>query len=159
MPRMLPDAPSRFSVLRHLALVLMLCAAGCAPKFERPNLTVTGIEMRGGNLLQQNFLVKFQVQNPNQRALPVNGLHAELSLAGERIASGVSNQSFVVPPLGQKEFDMTISANMALALLKLANGTGDSIDYQVAGAADLDLPFMHDLPFHQTGSLSLKQFH
>jgi len=156
---MLPDAPRRFSVLRHLVVVLLFCVAGCAPKFERPNLIVTSIEMRGGNLLQQNFLVKFQVQNPNQRALPVNGLHAELSVAGERIASGVSNRSFVVPPMGQSEFDMTITANMALALLKLSNQSGDSIDYQVTGAASLDLPFMHDLPFHQTGSLSLKQFH
>jgi LEA14-like dessication related protein len=156
---MLPDAPRRFSVLRRLAFLLLLCAAGCAPKFERPNLVVSGIEMRGGNLLQQNFLVKFQVQNPNQRALPVSGLHAELSVAGERVASGVSNHSFVVPPMGQSEFDMTITANMALALLKLANRPGDSIDYQVTGAASLDLPFMHDLPFQQTGSLSLKQFH
>jgi LEA14-like dessication related protein len=32
--------------------------------------------MQGGNFLQQNFLVKFQVQNPNRRALPVSGLHA-----------------------------------------------------------------------------------
>jgi LEA14-like dessication related protein len=156
---MLPDAPRRFSVLRHLAFVLLLCAAGCAPKFERPNLTVTSIEMRGGNLLQQNFLVKFQVQNPNERALPVSGLHAELSVAGQRIASGVSSRSFVVPPMGQSEFDLIITANMALALLKLSNHSGDSIDYQVTGAASLDLPFMHDLPFHQTGSLSLKQFH
>jgi LEA14-like dessication related protein len=156
---MLPDAPRRFSVLRRLAFVLLLCTAGCAPKFERPNLTVTGIEMRGGNLLQQKFLVKFEVQNPNQRELPVNGLHAELTVAGEVIASGVSNQSFVVPPMGEKDFDITITANVALALLKLSSQSGDSIDYQVTGAADLDLPFMHNLPFHQTGSLSLKQFH
>lgn len=140
-------------MLRHLAFVLLLCAAGCAPKFERPDLTVTGIEMRGGNLLQQNFLVKFHVQNPNQRALPVKGLHAELTVGGQRIASGVSNQSFVVPPLGEKEFDITVTANMALALLKLANRSGDSIEYQVTGAADLDLPFMHDLAFHQTRAL------
>ena len=103
--------------------------------------------------------MKFQVQNPNQRALPVKGLHAELSVGGERIASGVSNQSFVVPPMGQKDFDITITANIALALLKLVNQSGDSIDYQVTGAADLDLPFMHDLPFRQSGSLSLKQLH
>lgn len=156
---MLPEAAGRFLLLRALALVLVLGAGGCAPKFERPNLTVASIELQGGNFLQQSFLVRFQVQNPNQRALPVNGLHAELSVAGERIASGVSNRSFVVPPLGQTEFDMTITANMALALLKLSAQHGDSINYEVTGAASLDLPFLHDLPFHQTGSLSLNQFH
>jgi len=48
---------------------------------------------------------------------------------------------------------------MALALLKLANRTdqhADSIDYEVSGSASIDLAFLRDLPFHQTGSLSLK---
>jgi LEA14-like dessication related protein len=140
---------------RVLLLVLFMCSAACAPKFERPNLTVSGIQMQGGNFLQQNFLVKFQVQNPNDRALPVSGLHAELNVGGQRIASGVSNRAFVVPPMGQSEFDMTITANVAVALLQLANRHADSVDYEVTGAANLDLPFLHDLPFHQTGSFSL----
>jgi LEA14-like dessication related protein len=141
---------------RVLAMFLFLmCCAACTPKFQRPNLTVVGLDMQGGNFLQQNFLVKFQVQNPNDRALPVNGLHAELAVGGQRIASGVSNRAFVVPPLGQSEFDMTITANMAAALLQLANRHADSIEYDVTGAANLDLPFLHDLPFHQTGSFSL----
>jgi LEA14-like dessication related protein len=136
-------------------LLLSIALGACAPKFERPNLTVVGIEMQGGNFLRQNFLVKFQVQNPNNRALPVSGLHAELNVGGQRIASGVSNRAFVVPPMGQSEFDMTITANMAAAVLQLANRHADSIDYEVTGAANLDLPFLHDLPFHQTGSFSL----
>jgi LEA14-like dessication related protein len=144
--------------MRRMLLALLLCVAGCTPKFERPNLTVSSIELKSGNLLQQNFLVKFQVQNPNDRALPVSGLHAELNVAGQRIASGVSNRAFVVPPRGESEFDMTITANMALALLQLANQHADTIDYEVTGAASLDLPFLHDLPFHQTGSFSLSQF-
>jgi LEA14-like dessication related protein len=156
---MLPEAPRGFLVLRRVALLLLLCVAGCAPKFERPDLTVKSIEMQSGNFLQQKFLVRFEVQNPNQRPLPVQGLHVELTVAGQRIASGVSNRSFVVPPLGESEFDMTITANMALALLQLANQHGDSVDYEVTGVASLDLPFMHDLPFHQSGSLSLKQSH
>jgi hypothetical protein len=56
---------------------------------------------------------------------------------------------------------MTIKANMALALLKLANKMDqqtDSIDYDVSGAARIDLPFLRDLPFHQTGSFSLRDF-
>ncbi len=143
-------------ILKRLLLVLMFSTAACTPKFERPNLSVVSIEMQSGNLLRQNFQVKFQIQNPNDRALPVSGLHAELNVGGEQIASGVSNQPFVVPPRGQSEFDMTISANMALALLKLSNQHTDSVDYEVTGAASLDLPFMHNLPFHQTGSFSLK---
>jgi len=138
-----------------LWLATWLSVAACSTKFERPDLTVIGIELTGGNLLQQTFLVKFQVQNPNQRALPVQGLHAELSVGGERIASGVSNRAFVVPPMGQTEFDMNITANMAAAIFKLANQHTDSIDYELTGSASLDLPFMHELPFHQAGSFSL----
>lgn len=137
-------------------LALALCLAGCAPKFERPNITVVGIEMQKANLLQQNFAVKLKVDNPNKQSLPVKGLHAELSVDGERIASGVSNHPFVVPPMGSNEFDMTVTANLALAILKFKNPHGDAIDYEVTGSADLDLPFLHDLPFHQKGSLPLK---
>ena len=143
-------------MLKPLLLLLVLCTAACAAKFERPNITVVGIDMKSGNLLQQTFLVKFQIQNPNDRELPVSGLHVELNVGGEQIASGVSNQAFVVPAHGQSEFDMTITANMALAMLKLANQHADSIDYEVTGAASLDLPFMHNLPFHQNGTFPLK---
>jgi LEA14-like dessication related protein len=149
---------------RSAPVCLALCLAACslvAPKFNRPNVSVVSIDMRGGNLLQQNFGVRLNVQNPNDRALPVSGLHVELNVGGERIASGVSDRAFVVPAFGESEFDMTIKANMALAVLKLANKMdqhADSIDYELTGAARIDLPFLHDLPFHQTGSFSLSDF-
>jgi LEA14-like dessication related protein len=136
--------------------------AGCslvAPRFEKPILTVAGIELAGGNLLQQNFLVKFNVQNPNDRALPVTGLHAELSVLGERVASGAIDHAFVVPAHGASEFDLTISANLALVLFKLKQTTdkgSDDIDYEVTGAASIDLPFLREVPFHQHGVFSLK---
>jgi hypothetical protein len=43
-------------------------------------------------------------------------------------------------------------------LLKLAdraNQHADSIDYDLTGAASLDLPFLRNLPFHQNGTLKL----
>jgi LEA14-like dessication related protein len=156
-----PAARWRRGAARSLCLAAgLLALAACslvAPKFNRPNVSVVSIEMRGGNLLQQNFAVKLNVQNPNDRALPVAGLHLELNVGGEQIASGVSDHAFVVPAFGESEFDMTIKANVALALLKLADRRqhSDSIDYDVTGGASIDLPFLHDLPFHQTGSFSL----
>jgi LEA14-like dessication related protein len=140
------------------ALSLVACSL-MAPKFERPTLSVGGIELVSGNLLQQRFRVKFNIQNPNDRALPVSGLHASLSVGGEHIAQGWSDRAFVVPARGDADFDMMITANIGLALLKLANKRdqhADAIDYDLQGAASIELPFLRDLPFHQTGSLSLK---
>ncbi len=138
-----------------------LCLGACsllAPKFNRPNITVSSVQLRGGNLLRQNFAVKLNIQNPNDRALPVRGLHAELNIGGEQIASGTSDRAVVIPAFGESEFDLTISANLALALAKLAdraNQHADSIDYDLTGAASIDLPFLRNLPFHQSGSFKL----
>ncbi len=142
-------------------MTCLLLPAACSlvtPKFERPTVTVVGVELVSGNLLQQNFRVKFNIQNPNERALPVSGLQAALNVGGEPVAQGQNDHAFVVPAAGNIDFDMMITANMALALLKLANKVdqhADSIDYEVSGAARIDLPFLRNLPFHQTGSFSL----
>src|SRR5260370_24035574 len=126
-----------------------------APKFERPTLSVTGIELVNGNLLQQHFRVKFNIQNPNDRALPVSGLHAALSVAGENIAQGQNERAFVVPAKGDVEFDMMITANMALALVKVGHvmdGHADTVAYELSGGASGHLTFLHDLPFHPNRS-------
>jgi LEA14-like dessication related protein len=144
-----------------LAVPAAAYLAACSlvvPHFEKPEVSVASIQLLGGNLLQQNFLVTFNVQNPNDRALPVTGLHAELNVAGERLASGVSNGAFTVPPHGVSQFDMTITANMAVVLLKLSQRSDPhaaAIDYEMTGSASIDLPFLRDLPFHQTGSFPL----
>ena len=147
---------------RLLPVALAAALAACsvlAPKFNRPNVSVVGIELRGGNLLQQNFAVKLHIQNPNDRALPITGVHVELHVGGEQIASGVSDHAVLVPAQGESDFDMSITANVALVLLKLADKMdqhSESIDYDLAGSASIDLPFLRDLPFHQTGSFPLQ---
>lgn len=157
--------PRMLKCTRLMLLALLVWTAGCSlltPKFERPTLTVASVEMVSGNLFQQNFLVTFDIQNPNDRALPVTSLHAELNVGGDRFASGVTNRAFVVPAHGATQFDMTITANMALALVKLGQKSGqhpDSIDYDMTGGASIDLPFMRDLPFHQSGSFPLRLPH
>ena len=140
---------------------VLLCS-GCSlfrPHYERPTVTVVDVTLRKGNVFSQTLAVRFNVSNPNAGPLPVRSLHADVSVAGEAIASGTSDRAFVVPANGEQEFDMTIKANLALVLLKMGNRLGahaDSIDYQLDGAASVDLPFVHNLPFHQSGSFALR---
>jgi len=143
----------------------LIVLSGCsllAPRFEKPQIAVAGIALVGGNFLQQNFRVTVNIHNPNDRTLPVTRLHVEMHVGGEQVAAGVNAQPFVVPAQGDTQFDMNITANMALALLKLAgrnNAHADSIDYDMTGGAAIDLPFLRDLPFHQSGSLALRDIH
>jgi LEA14-like dessication related protein len=143
-----------------LSTVIALCACSLLhPHFIRPSVTVIGLEMRKGNLLQQEFAVKLHVENPNDRDLPVRGLHVRISVAGDEIATGVSDRTFTVPAQGETECDITVTANLALAVLKLGNKLNqhaEGIDYDLDGAASIGLPFMNNLPFHHSGVLALK---
>ncbi len=141
----------------------LLWSAACSlvtPAFVKPTVSVAQIEFLCCNLFKKNFLVKLNIQNPNDRVLPVTGLHVELNIAGGRLASGVSNKPFVVPAHGDTDFDVTVTANMALALLKLgqpSDGNSRAIDYDLSGAASIDLPFLHDFPFKQHGSFRMSR--
>jgi LEA14-like dessication related protein len=144
-----------------LALVLSACSL-LRPQFEQPTVNVVGVELRSGNLLKQTFAVKLHVENPNTRALPVRDVHFNLSVDGEPVAEGMNERAFVVPAHGEIDFDMNVSANLARVILKLAGKSGshtDSLDYEVTGAASVDLPFMSNIGFHQSGSLPLGGFY
>jgi LEA14-like dessication related protein len=148
MARMLPRAP--------LLIVLSLLVA-CTPHFEKPTVSVVGVQLQGGNLWQQNFLVTLKVHNPNGRVLPVSRLSAELRTDGEEIASGESNGAFKVPAFGDADFGVAVKANMALLLLQLSkrhDARSDQIDYDVSGVVSLDLPFLRSLAFHQNGAFA-----
>lgn len=149
---------------RLIAGLLVLALSACSllrPQFEQPTVSVVGIELRSGNLLQQNFQVKLHVQNPNSQALPVRNLRFTLSVEGDAVADGLNDRAFVVPAHGESDFDVNISANLAVVILKLAGkrqSHANSIAYDVNGAASVDLPFLSNIPFHQSGILPLGDF-
>lgn len=145
-------------------LILSLCSAllpACsllAPNFDKPDLSVVGVELLGGNLLQQNFRVTLKIHNPNDRALPVDGVTAHLAVGGEPMADGSTDRSFVVPAQGDAQVEVTVAANMAQGILKIAKYLGahaGPVAYELTGVVRLDLPWYRKLPFHESGSFSL----
>lgn len=138
-----------------------LLASGCvlAPKFTTPELTIVGVQAGPSDLLAQRLKVRVHVHNPNDRALPVKGVEYSLDIEGEPFASGESAASFVVPALGDAEFDMNVTTNMAGTLMHLLARGPDalqSVSYHLSGKVSLSQGWLQSIPFEQHGTFRLQ---
>jgi LEA14-like dessication related protein len=138
-----------------------LALAGCAtPHFETPRLSIVDVQVVSTALWEQRLKVSLRVQNPNDVALSVKGIEYTLDIAGERFASGASDASFVVPALGEAQFDTSLTTNMAGAVLKLIgrgpNTLADGVDYRLAGKISLSAGWVRSVPFDEHGTFKLQ---
>jgi LEA14-like dessication related protein len=136
----------------------LLGACALAPKFEAPQLSVTDVQVLSADLLQQKLRVRMHVQNPNDRPLPIKGIVYTIEVEGQQFASGESVASFVVPALGESDFDMNVTANLASTLMKLLarGGSAGSVAYHLSGKVSLSEGFLRSIPFDQKGSFKLQ---
>lgn len=141
-------------------LLLVVTLSGCAlfvPKFQTPQLTIVDVQVIKANFLQQQLRVRMRVQNPNDRSLPIQGLSYTVYLGGQEFATGVSDASFVVPALGNAEFNMDVTANAAGALFAvLSKPRGQGIDYRMKGRVELSHGWLRSIPFEQSGSFVVR---
>ena len=143
------------------AAAVALLGGGCAlaPKFTTPQLTIVGVKLEGSDLLAQHLKVRVHVQNPNDRTLPVKGIEYTLEVDGQPFATGDSAGSFVVPALGEAEFDMNVTTNMAGTLVRLLARPPDaraSVPYRLTGKISLSEGWLQSIPFEQHGTFRLQ---
>ncbi len=145
-----------------LFVLLCLPLAACStmgPKLEAPRLSVVNVGMVSADIFSQQFRVRMHVQNPNDRAIPVKGIDYELFLQGDSFAEGVTNESFVVPALGESEFDMVVRTNFVSSigrlLSRLSGSDANKVAYSITGKVMLDQSFVRSIPFHDEGTVDL----
>lgn len=145
-----------------VAMLAALLEAGCAltPKLEAPTLSIVTVQLTSGTLWEQRLKVRMRVHNPNDRALPVRSLDYALEVEGQPFASGASDSSFTVPPLGETEFDMSLTTNMAGTLVKLLgrgpDALGQSVAYRLTGKVTLAQGLLRSIHFEQSGTFRLQ---
>jgi len=148
------------SVARALAACLpLLLGAGCATThFETPQLSVMSMQMQTADLFSQRMLVHMRVVNPNARALPVKSINYRIEVGGADLAQGLADKPFVVPAMGEAEFDVQVTANLANALSQILGrrSSRDKLDYRLVGSVSLSSGFLRRIPFDQRGSVDLK---
>jgi LEA14-like dessication related protein len=115
------------------------------------------ISMTSADMFSQEFTMHMHVQNPNDRELPVKGIDYQLFLGGDSFAEGVTNRAFVVPALGETEFDLPVRTNFVSSLGRLLsrmNGQ-NKVSYLIEGEVFLDSGMFRKIPFRHGGDVDL----
>lgn len=138
-----------------------LAIAGCdvLPKFEAPKLSVISMKVQSADIFSQRMVVRMRVLNPNARELPIKGIEYRIEVNDAELAQGLTDTPFVVPSMGEAEFDVQVTANLAAALTKFLSrrgGSPETLDYRLIGSVALSSGFLRRIPFDERGSVKLK---
>jgi len=111
-----------------LLAVAALAMAGCAslPQKDPLQVTVAGIEGLPGEGMEVRMLVKLRVQNPNEAAINYTGVYVKLDVLGKTFASGVSDQSGVVPGFGE----VVVAVPVTVSVLRMVRQVMGMLDGQ-----------------------------
>lgn len=134
--------------------------SGCiSTKLEAPKLSIVNVGMVSADIFSQQFRIRLHVQNPNDRELPIKAIEYELFLQGDSFAEGISDRPFVVPALGEAEFDTVVSTNfmssVARLLSKLDSNAGGKVQYTFVGKVHLSKGMLRKIPFSDQGMVDL----
>ena len=150
------------SAVRRLMVLALGCAAwlaSCAvlPKYEAPKLSVVSLKMQSGDIFSQRLQVRMRVFNPNARELPVTGITYRIEVNDAELGQGATSAPFTVPSMGEVEFDMQITANLAGALARLLSrrNSSEELAYRLVGDVNLASGFLRRIPFDERGHVKL----
>jgi LEA14-like dessication related protein len=154
----IPDRPVRHAWSAVLVTALLLSGCATALKWEAPKLSVASLKLQSADVFSQRLLVHMRVSNPNDRELPIKGLTYRIEVNGAELAQGLTDTPFVVPAMGEAEFDVQVTANLATALSQLLSrrGSSDTLDYHLTGSVALSSGLLRHIPFDERGSVKLK---
>jgi LEA14-like dessication related protein len=134
--------------------------AACASTFEleAPKPSVVSMKVQSADIFSQRMQIRMRVQNPNARELPIKGITYRIEVNDAQLGQVSADTPFVVPAMGEAEFDMVFTANLATALSQLLSrkGSADTIDYRLRGEVALSSGFLRHIPFDERGSVKLK---
>lgn len=137
------------------AAVLFLTGCGTADPVP-PHVHVADLRLLDSTLFEQRFEINFRIGNPNDFALPLDGLTFDLEVNGESFARGFSSQRVTIPRLGEGNVSVAASTSLVelLRQMRLLAGRSD-VTYRLRGHAYLDSLDRRTVPYESAGSFRL----
>jgi len=139
------------------AVVLLLLVAACAGgEPVAPQVRLVDLRLLESGLFEQRFEIDLRIGNPNDFALPLDGLTFDLEINGADFAQGFSDQRVTVPRLGEGIITVTATTTLIdlVQQMKLLAERGD-LAYRLGGVAYLTGLARRSVPYESEGTFRL----
>ena len=148
---------SRLSfILILLTSIFLGACATLSPYKDSPRVSLVSIQPQEIGMLEQRFALQLRILNPNDVAIPVEGLSYAIEINDREFAYGVSRQSVEIPAFGEALLDVEVASNLLNVMQQLQvlrSETRNSLAYRLTGKISLaNSPA--SLPFDYSGELT-----
>lgn len=154
--------PSLVAVGRACAALACLAAlAGCAglgKPLESPRVTLADLRIQEARQLEASIEVVLRVINPNEFALDIQGLHADLELNDRPFAHGASPAGAAVPAFGSETLTLVMHSSVIDVFRALVDlPRHESLRYRLQGRLRAIVGGVPSfLPFAAEGTLDIR---
>lgn len=148
-------------ILRTMALLsLVVGLSGCSTwlgrDFEEPQVRLAKVDIIKARLLEQQFLLRFRIDNPNDHSLPVRGLVYTVHLNDIELASGESSGWLTVPANGFRYYEVPVYTNLwrhMKYIVRLLEKPDRPIAYRLDGDLKIGLMFGRQVHISSNGEI------
>lgn len=127
-----------------IAITIGLLLSGCATmlpkKPQAPIVKIAAVRPLNLSFTQQRLAFTLQVHNPNTYDLPLQSLDFVASLAGNKIATGKSDQEVTLPANGEATVEVVVEARVDKLISQfqsMLSATSINLEYGVKGHVKL----------------------
>ncbi|MCQ0165676.1 MULTISPECIES: LEA type 2 family protein [Pseudomonas] len=146
--------------MRAALLLALLGLSSCASWFSTdtaaPLVHLQKVEVVRAKLMQQEFILHFRIENPNDSTLQVRNLHYAVYLADLLLVEGDHGQWFRVDAHSRRTIQVPVRTNLWRQLkpiAKLLKRPDQAIPYRLEGELSTGLFFAHDLHLLRKGEI------
>jgi LEA14-like dessication related protein len=145
-----------------LAMIIGLQAGltGCTSwfrgEFEDPEVHLVKVDVIKAKLLEQQFSLRFRIDNPNDFALPIRGLSYDIHLNGIPLAEGESSEWLNVPAHGHSNVEVPVRTNLwrhLKGVVKALEDPNKPISYRLSGKVKTGVLFGRDVHLQRIGEI------
>jgi len=145
---------------RIFCLALLLSLSGCSSWFTSdyrdPQVHLVNVEVVKAKMLEQRFMLRFSIDNPNSGKLRVRGLIYRVSLGGILLAEGEADDWFTVAGHSKEYYEIPIRTNLwehLRDLAKILKHKDRPVPYLLQGELKTGIFFRRGLRLDRSGEI------